>query len=109
MPGVSKFIKLPLTRPTRIADFNPHEHITFPNLQGLIAKLLRLREDHQHVDVVADFDHTLTQHRLGSQKCDSLFGMWVNHPSLSPAFRRELLENYLQYGPYETDPTLEFS
>lgn len=59
------FIKLPLTRPPPIASFNHEEKITFPNQERLIYKILKLREQPSQVDVIADFDHTLTQHRLG--------------------------------------------
>lgn len=97
-----------MLRPTPIAAFNPLERVTFPHLESLIAKIFRIRHEHKQLDLIADFDHTLTQHRLGDQKCDSLFGMWVTNPNISADFRRELMENYRQYGPYETDPTLEF-
>lgn len=36
MPYLSKFVKLPLSKATRIADFNPQEKITFPNLETLL-------------------------------------------------------------------------
>ena len=104
-----RFVKLPVVRPTPIANFNPNEHVTFPHLEALLSKIFRIRQEHKNLDLIADFDHTLTQHRLGEQKCDSLFGMWVTNPDISHDFRKELQQNYREYGPYETDPTLEFS
>ena len=102
----NKFIKLPIRKATAIADFNPLEEVTFPNIHQLIDKILTIRPHFKQLDLVADFDHTLTQHRLGDQKCDSLFGMWVGNKSIDGAFRQELMDTYRQYGPYETDPTL---
>lgn len=58
------FVKLPLNRSPHIAAFNNEEKITFPNRERLIYKVLKLREQASQVDVIADFDHTLTQHRL---------------------------------------------
>lgn len=104
--GKNNFLKIPLIKKTPIATFNHYEQVTFPHLQSLIQKLLSIRQNHTDIDLIADFDHTLTQHRLGEQKCDSLFGMWVTNKNMTPDFRKALSENYQKYGPYETDPTL---
>jgi hypothetical protein len=89
-----QFVRLPVLRPTPIAAFNPQERVTFPHLEGLLSKIFRIRQEHKKLDLIADFDHTLTQHRLGDQKCDSLFGMWVTNPNTTADFRRELILNY---------------
>lgn len=60
------------------------------------------------IDIIADFDHTLTQHRYGQLKCDSLFGMFVRNNNLKHDFKKELLDNYQKYGPYETDASLSY-
>ncbi len=85
---MNKFIKLPLSKPTPIASFNSLEQITFPHMEALIAKILKIRNEHKQIDLIADFDHTLTQHRLGDRKCDSLFGMWVTSQSIASHFRQ---------------------
>ena len=102
------FLNLALTQPVKTARFNHKETITFPRMHTLIDKILKLKDYPDEIDIVADFDHTLTQHRIDDEKCDSLFGMWVTNPSLNKEFKHDLIQNYKKYGPYETDSTLSF-
>jgi hypothetical protein len=84
----------------QIALFNHEEAITFPKNERLFEKIVKLRGNAKEIDIIADFDHTLTQHRLNKEKCDSLFGMFVKHDILPQNFRSELLENYIKYGAF---------
>lgn len=93
----------------QIALFNHEEAITFPKKERLFEKIVKMRGNAKEIDIIADFDHTLTQHRLNKEKCDSLFGMFVKHDNLPQNFRSELFDNYIKYGAFETDSTISFS
>ena len=48
----------------QIALFNHEEAITFPKKERLFEKIVKMRGNAKKIDIIADFDHTLTQHRL---------------------------------------------
>lgn len=67
------------------------------------------------LDVVTDYDFTLTKHKYEGRHCQSLFGIWGAATDLPEDFRTNFVSTYQKYvslyrryGPYETDPTISF-
>lgn len=75
------------------ADFT-HEQITIPKISRFVRKLQRLRSSPTEIEVVSDFDYTLTKYRHNNKQCDSLFGMWTKSDAIPDSFKSDLISSY---------------
>ncbi|KAL0839840.1 hypothetical protein ABMA28_016466 [Loxostege sticticalis] len=90
-----------------IPEFN-NENVHIRNEQELLEKINKIIKDgHQNLQIVTDFDHTLTKHSMenGSTVLTS-FGMFRECPSIPQEYKDE--DNRLAdiYKPIERDPNM---
>lgn len=84
------------------------ENVHFRNQQELLEKLNKIIKDgHSNLQIVTDFDHTLTRHTLDNGKTVlTSFGMFRECPSVPQRYKDE--DNRLAgiYKPIECDPVM---
>ncbi|XP_072941972.1 7-methylguanosine phosphate-specific 5'-nucleotidase [Epargyreus clarus] len=92
---------------TDIPELNkPYVHIR--NKEELLSKINRIIKDgHRKLQIVSDFDHTLTKHKMENGKTVlTSFGMFRECPSVPQFYKDE--DNRLSaiYKPIEADPVM---
>ncbi|XP_021962943.1 cytosolic 5'-nucleotidase 3 [Folsomia candida] len=58
------------------------------------------------LQVITDFDATLTRYHLDGNKCDSSYGIIATSPLVSSDYRDKAMELYKKYYPIEVTPTM---
>ncbi|XP_028043055.1 7-methylguanosine phosphate-specific 5'-nucleotidase [Bombyx mandarina] len=96
-----------LTRLQEIPEFN-RENIHIRDETELVAKLNRIiKGGHNKLQIVTDFDHTLTRHTLDNGKSVlTSFGMFRECPSIPQHYKDEDVRLASIYKPIEADPVM---
>ena len=97
-----------------IADFNDSESVSdiqflIPNPAGLRGKLGKLlREGVESIEILADFDQTISRYRHNGQVCPSSHRILQLSGLFSTDFETEVNRLYKHYHTIEADPDLDY-
>ncbi|CAI2371953.1 unnamed protein product [Moneuplotes crassus] len=91
------------------AEFNTEEEIVFKHNQAELEEKIRniIKDGIDTVQILADFDMTLTRDRVGGEKASSCFGALTHSGLLSDEYVEKNKKNYEKYRPIEKDPHLD--
>ena len=91
-----------------ITEYDEQE-IIVPDPTTANAKIMQLRADGiNQLDIISDFDFTLTSKSKASIGNDSTFGVIAQSPFVSPEFQANYKALHDTYFPIERDPTISF-
>jgi len=85
------------------------EEVIISNIIVFKQKIIQLKKDGpQELDIITDFDFTLSRKAKEMKGADSTFGIIAKSPFTSKSFSDEYKALYLKYSPIERDQSISF-
>ena len=91
----------------KIAKFEENNNVYFKNKQEFLEKLANFKKDGiENLQIVSDFDQTITKFFVNGKKCPSIFSLFALSDQISQKFINRYNELFEIYSKHEIDMKL---
>jgi 5'-nucleotidase len=98
---------LPIKRKPQVAAYNTSELILIRDPVELKRKITKMQKDGlSELQIVSDFDMTISPVHIGDLKCSSTFGIFRATEYTSSTYKDKTTAEFTKYHPIETDPSI---